>query len=337
MITNITDKTNILWQLSRIRTDNKREEQRRREEIESLHPDITALGDELIQLSLKEARSRIMSDSVYSKEEYIAIKNSIWVLTQKRKKLLVSYGYPANYLEPIYNCPICNDEGYIDGAPCVCVKKMQINDLYKNSNLSKILSNENFDTFDLSYYSKECSDDRPSPYDNAEHNLQNAINFVQYYGKKFDNILMYGDPGLGKTFLTNCIAKELLDKGHSVLYLTANELFEDILSKVIMGRTKNDALYDLYDSIFSCDLLIIDDLGSEVMSSFVQSQLFEIVNRRILEERSTIVSTNLSLEQISDRYFERIMSRFVQNYTFYCFYGENIRYQKRAALLNENS
>ncbi len=337
MVTNITDKTNILWQLSRIRTANKREELRRREEIETLHPDVTQIDDEIIQLSLKEARNRIMSDNSDHAASTKALQEATKALTEKRKQLLISYGYPADYLEPIYNCPICNDEGIVDGASCICVRKMQIDDLYKNSNLNKILSTENFDTFDLTYYSKECSDDRPSPYDNAEHHLQNAKNFVQYFGKKFDNILMYGEPGLGKTFLTNCIAKELLDSGHSVLYLTANELFEDILSKAVMSRTKNDAISELYDCIFSCDLLIIDDLGTELMNSFVQSQLFEIVNRRILEERSTIVSTNLSLEQISDRYTERIMSRFVQHYTFYYFYGENIRYQKRTALLNKNS
>ena len=115
------------------------------------------------------------------------------------------------------------------------------------------------------------------------------------------------------------------------MYLTSNELFEDILSTYVMGRSKSQMLADIYDNIFSSDLLIIDDLGTELMNTFVQSQFFEIVNRRILEERSTIISTNLTLDEIAERYTERIMSRMVQHYTLYHLYGKNIRYQKRKA------
>ena len=337
MITNITDKTNIVWQLSMIKTDNRREEQRRLEEISSLHPDVVNIDSEIISLSLAAARERLMSDGTDKEESTQKLKEKTDELIRRKRSLLISYGYPEDYLDPIYNCPICHDDGVFDGQTCSCVKQIQIRDLYKNSNLNKILSTENFDTFELSYYSKECSDDKPSPYDNAKHHLSNAQSFVRNFDTSFDNILMYGDPGLGKTFLTNCIAKELLDSGHSVLYLTANELFEDILSKAVMGHNKNEVLNDLYDFIFSSDLLIIDDLGTELMNAFVQSQLFEIVNRRILEERSTIISTNLSLNQLSDRYTERIISRLVQHYTLYVFYGENIRYQKRRAILNQNS
>ena len=324
----LTEKTNITWQLSRIRTENHRTEQERYDEATGLCPDILKVDEEIKTLSFSEVRARLISGEAASD-----ISGRIAALREKRQNLLKGIGLPADYLDPIYNCPICRDEGVVDGAVCKCVRMMQIRDLYKNSNLDKILSTENFDTFDLSYYSNEGTAGKPSPYDNALHILNKAKNFVQDFDKSFDNILLYGAPGLGKTFLTNCIAKTLLDTGHSVLYLTSNELFEDILSSYVMGRSKSQMLADIYDSIFTSDLLIIDDLGTELMNNFVQSQFFEIVNRRILEERSTIISTNLTLEELSARYTERVVSRMVQHYTFYYLYGKNIRYQKRTAYL----
>ena len=335
MISGITQKTNIQWHLSRIRTDNQRTMQQRYDEIAGLYPEITDTFDEVKNLSLKAMTKRILSEDTNT-EDLADISNAIDSINKKRKSLLRDKGYPEDYLEPIYNCPLCHDEGMYNGEICSCVKRIQIDSLYKNSNLDKILSAENFDTFDLSYYSKECSDDKPSAYKNAQSQLNKAKNLVSKFGRTFDNILLYGNPGLGKTFLTNCIAKALLDEGYSVLYLTANELFEDILSKYIMRKSDNAALAELYECIFTSDLLIIDDLGTELMNSFVQSQFYEIVNRRILDEKATIISTNLSLADISGRYTERIMSRFVQHYSFYHLYGDNIRYQKRTAILNKN-
>ena len=337
MISSIREKTNINWHLSTIRTNNIREEERRYNIVTERHPDVAEVDSEIKMLSLEAAKARIMSETPDRDASSQTIKDKLDQLIEKKRALLVSYGYPADYLDPIYSCPICKDEGFIDGQVCSCVKRVQIEDLYKNSNLNEILSTENFDTFDLSYYSKECSDDRPSPFDNAEHHLNNAKAFVKNFDNTFDSILMYGAPGLGKTFLTNCIAKELLDSGHSVLYLTSNELFEDIMSKTVLKRDDNAILADAYNFIFTADLLIIDDLGSELMNSFVQSQLFEIINRRILEKRSTIISTNLNLDEIKGRYTDRTLSRLVQHFTFYYFYGKNIRYQKRTAMLSNNN
>ena len=150
--------------------------------------------------------------------------------------------------------------------------------------------------------------------------------------KNFDsehgNILIYGSTGLGKTFISNCIAKELLDSAHSVLYLSANELFEQVLSRYIMTRDNSTALKSIYEYLYNSDLLIIDDLGTEVLSSFVRSQLFEILNKRMLTEKATIITTNLDLATLQDRYSERIMSRIAKDYVLFPLYGEDIRYRK---------
>ena len=134
---------------------------------------------------------------------------------------------------------------------------------------------------------------------------------------------------LGKTFLTNCIAKSLLDKGYTVLYLSAINLFDNILRDIIMKNNHEQHQEMLYDYIYNCDFLIIDDLGTELTNSFVQSQLFEIINKRTIRNQSTLISTNLDLKMIRERYTERIMSRIVDSYLIFNLYGDNIRYMKR--------
>ena len=142
----------------------------------------------------------------------------------------------------------------------------------------------------------------------------------------FSNLYLYGDTGIGKTFLSNCVAKELLDRGHSVIYFTAFQLF-DILSKGVFEKDE-DALA-AHQNIFTCDLLIIDDLGTELSNSFTTSQLFLCLNERILRKKSTIISTNLGMNQIADIYSERVLSRISSNYTLLKLFGADIRILKR--------
>ncbi|MBR3041857.1 MAG: ATP-binding protein, partial [Eubacterium sp.] len=238
-------------------------------------------------------------------------------------------GYDEDYLEPIYSCPLCKDEGYSDGHVCSCAKKIRIQELYKRSNLNAVFKKENFSTFSLDVYSKEPFKDQPlTPYQNASNILKRAHNYVKNFDSEHGNILIYGSTGLGKTFISNCIAKELLDSAHSVLYLSANELFEQVLSRYIMTRDNSTALKSIYEYLYNSDLLIIDDLGTEVLSSFVRSQLFEILNKRMLTEKATIITTNLDLATLQDRYSERIMSRIAKDYVLFPLYGEDIRYRK---------
>ena len=324
MIIKDIEKIDIINELSKIRSANERRHQDRLSEIYEKISEIKDLDNEITTLSIEEAKSRILKGTADND-----IAGKISSLSEKKKELLRINGYDEDYLEPIYSCPLCKDEGYSDGHVCSCAKKIRIQELYKRSNLNAVFKKENFSTFSLDIYSKEPFKDQPlTPYQNASNILKRAHNYVKNFDSEHGNILIYGSTGLGKTFISNCIAKELLDSAHSVLYLSANELFEQVLSRYIMTRDNSTALKSIYEYLYNSDLLIIDDLGTEVLSSFVRSQLFEILNKRMLTEKATIITTNLDLATLQDRYSERIMSRIAKDYVLFPLYGEDIRYRK---------
>ena len=197
------------------------------------------------------------------------------------------------------------------------------------SNLKNILAKENFDNFDLRYYAdKTIEEEGMSPKDKIKLIYQLSVKFVNEFETNPVNLLFYGKTGLGKTFMCNCIAKEILDMGHTVLYATAGKLFKTIED----ARFNRDEMIDPAEQIdffYSADLLIIDDLGTEFSTLATQSALFDIVNSRILERRPTIISSNLSLKDIEQQYSDRLVSRLQGNYEFIKFLGEDIRQLKK--------
>ena len=324
MIINDIEQLDINSHLSRIRSENERIHQDRVYQVYEKAPEIEQLEKQISSYALDVVKARLMGRDVDS--DYTSRLNN---LSDRKKHLLIQNGFPEDYLEPIYNCNICKDWGEIDGKVCSCVRKLRINELYRRSNLTSIFEKENFDTFDLESYSRDkYKGHNKSPHENATIILGKAHNFVENFDSEHGNILIYGGTGIGKTFLSNCIAKALLDAGKSVLYLSANELFEQVLGRYIMSKDRSKALEAIYEYIYKSDLLIIDDLGTEVLSSFVKSQLFEIINQRILSSKSTVITTNLSLEAFQDRYTERVMSRIAKSFVLYPLYGDDIRYIK---------
>ena len=238
--------------------------------------------------------------------------------------------YPADYLDEIFTCPDCKDTGYINGNPCHCFKEEVIKLLYSRSELQEILERENFDTFDYSLYSEDFIDDATgiSAAENIETVVDHCHYFINHFDKTFDNLLFYGRAGTGKTFLINCIAKELIEKSYSVIYLSAVQLF-DLMAGYSFHR-ENHSVYSQIsmDELIHCDLLIIDDLGTEMTNSFTDSALFDCLNERLVHHKSTIISTNLSLRGLQERYEERIFSRTAGNYTPLKIFGDDIRIHK---------
>lgn len=335
----MTDKKitieDIIHGYERTRLNNKRLLQQREEEIFEKIPRIKEISISSAVSYLDAARARLRGGAA-GRDIARDIKGNNRRLTEEKRNLLVKNGYPADYLDPIFDCSLCKDTGYSDGKKCSCFLSKIIDSLYLQSNLGNILLKENFDTFSFEYYSNDVAKGMNySPLDNMKSIFKKAKEFADSFETKKNergNILIYGETGLGKTFISNCIAKQLLDNNHSVLYLSSNELFEDILSGYIMNRKTE--LEDLHNYIYKCELLIIDDLGTELTNNFVQTQLFEIINKRENLGLSTLVSTNLGMKQLRDRYTERVMSRIIANYTVFNVYGDNIRYQKRKKAIN---
>lgn len=314
----------ILQQLSRTRQMNIRTQDNRKAEVYERLPRVREIDSLVVHSRLQAARMRIQGQQTDAPDV------DIESLLREKRELMKSAGYPYDYMEPVYSCRLCRDTGYVDGSQCTCLKKMIVEQLYEQSTIKKVLEVENFDTFRLDYYpDKKVDGHNYTPYQTMKSILANAKKFTADFENNRPGILLHGETGRGKTFLTNCIAKELLDKGYSVLYLSAVELFDNILQDVIIKSSQETHKRMLYDYIYNCDFLIIDDLGTEFTNSFVMSQLFEIINKRTIKGQSTLISTNLSLAELEKRYTARITSRIVDSFLIFNLYGDDIRYAKR--------
>ena len=301
---------------------DKYEQDQRREEVYQKVPQIRQIEDEISSQAVRCAR-KLLDGDTNAKEE---LKQHIEDLREQKEVLLSAFGFPADYMEMHYACPECQDTGYVDGRKCRCFKKEEIRLLYSQSNIEEVLLRENFDSFSYEYY-----DDRVvipeiqmtvADYMRQVHTW--CKEYVENFEKKGGNLIFTGSTGVGKTFLTNCIAKALIDQYQSVIYLSSNDLF-DVFSKNKFHYDTEEEMKDMYQYILDCDLLIIDDLGTELNNTFVSSQLFYCINERLLREKSTIISTNLSMTMLRDTYSDRISSRIISQYSIIPLYGDDIR------------
>ena len=250
----------------------------------------------------------------------------------ERRALLKEHGFPEDYLEPVYTCPDCRDTGLIDGKHCHCFDREVVRLFYTQSGLEEVLRKENFGTLDMKYYPSDVAD--PSTGRTARDTMASVVSacksFADRYPEESGFLLLYGMAGLGKTFLTHCIAKQLIDNGLSVIYYSAGELFEALAGMQFEREDEDTSLSRVdWNYLRQCDLLIIDDLGTELMNSFTASVFFRLLNERLSANRGMVISTNLTPAQLSEVYTERIYSRIVERFTILHVIGKDIRVQKR--------
>lgn len=312
-----------------MRIYNERQLRHRREQDEHIRaayeaiPELHEIDGKIAEISIAKVRNHFSGTP-----DPTHIPSVIAKLSEKRRRLLLSHGLPADYLELKYDCPRCRDTGYVDNQKCSCFRSSEIELLYDQSNIRENLKEENFSFCNLEYYARDLQNPVTglSSYATAAQTLERCQNFVENFGDTFENLFFYGDTGVGKTFFSHCIAKELIDRSYCVIYFTAFDLFELFARHTF--STAEEA-QELHSNIFDCDLLIIDDLGTELTNTFVSSQLFLCINERMLRKRSTIISTNLSLDRFAEIYSERTFSRISSNYTMIKLFGNDIRIQKK--------
>ena len=287
-------------------------------------PQLRELDDTIASFCVRQAHLMLDGDT----QALDTLKEQLRKARIKRAQLLTDAGLQAEPSDQIYTCPDCQDTGFIGRKPCHCFKQASIDLLYTQSNIKNILENENFSTLTFDYYSDEITDPATgrSPLANAKIAVNACHSFVEQFDDSFQNLFFYGSTGVGKTFLSNCVAKALMDSGHSVLYFTSFQLF-NILEK---SKFHGDAdAKSQEEDLFTCDLLIIDDLGTELTNSFSVSQLFLCLNERLLRKKSTIISSNLDLDTLFETYSERNFSRIISNYLLLKLTGADIRLKKR--------
>lgn len=318
----------VMREYERQQLENRRAQEARIAEVYEKLPEIQEL-DQSIGARAAESARRMLGGDLSAREQ---IRKELAEIRQRKTALLLGAGYPADYMEMQYRCPDCRDTGYADGQRCHCFQQARIRILYDQSNLRQVLERENFEQFTDRYYD-ETRRIPGLPMTEKEYMnrvMQRCRDIAAHFPEHGQNILFTGSTGVGKTFLTNCIAKDLIDRYVSVIYLSAQDLFE-LLSRYKFDREPEEDTEENYRHILDCEMLIIDDLGTEMNNTFVTSQLFYCVDRRISMGKGTIISTNLSMDELRDQYSERVMSRIRSSYISIPLYGEDIRMKRRAA------
>lgn len=253
------------------------------------------------------------------------MKENMLMLAEKRRLLLRQHGFAEDYTDMHYRCPICHDSGTVDGRACVCFQKRVTQQAYQASNLARLFETQRFDTFDLSVYSDEVpAGEEASQRDYMRDTLEICQQFVADFSRTQESMLFYGGVGLGKTFLSSCIAKALIDAGEHVIYQSAVSLFAQYLDYQF-NRADAAASRTRFERLKACDLLIIDDLGSEATNSQTTAFFFELLNERLLTGKKMLLSTNLTLNEVSNVYSQRVYSRLLEHFVFVKFVGKDVR------------
>ena len=312
----------IMREYEKQRRENRILLEDRREEIYQKIPEYQEL-DASVSSAVSRLLSRLSSDSKNPGETEKSAGNPFPEISRRRRELLARAGYPEDYLNPIYTCPDCRDTGYQtqeDGTQvkCHCLRKQELKFLYEQSNLQGVLDTDRFSN--LSYEYCKTQEDL----DHLQGAVKISLDFVKNFEDSTQNLLFYGTVGTGKSFLSGCIANELLQRGVSVVYFSAVGLFET-LARYSFGTFEKESLYNFCKDLYNYDLVIIDDLGTEVTNSFVQSELFSLLNEREMRRKSTIISTNLNLGEVRDRYSERVFSRITRSFTICMLTGPDVR------------
>ena len=328
----------LLVEYEQKKRDAEFNSQKRKEKIYKKIPRLEQIDEEINKISINKTKSILISQLTNSLNT--EFENELLKLKKEKEEILKKESIDESYFKPNYECDKCKDTGYITYSDkktemCNCLKQKLINISYNKSNLSN-LQKENFKNFNFNKFSNEINIGKYnmniSPRENIKNIKMASENFIKNFNNpETKNLFFTGNTGLGKTYMTNCIANEILKQGKTVLYQTAPVLLENIIDNKF-NKYKTNNTNDFNNQVLNVDLLIIDDLGTECINNMKLSELFTILNSRSLNLNNkitkTIISTNLSIEKIFSVYEERIGSRIAGFYDIYYFFGDDLRLMK---------
>ena len=326
MSTNILK--DLLKEYEQKRLTSQRNLEKKKETLFSSHPELKEIEEKLNQFAIKSIQSLLNNKEDYQQDNF---QLKIKALQKEKAKILRTLSLSEKDLQPEYECSLCQDTGYImqgeKTVMCSCLKQKLIDISYNQSNIRN-LDIENFSNFRFDLYSNEKNPEKYnsdiSPRENMKRIKKIVDDFIIHFSERDEKSLLFtGNTGLGKTFLSNCIAKEMMDQGKIVIYQTAPSMLNTMID---YRFGKKEVSIDFYDNIMNSDLLIIDDLGTESTNNIKSTELFNIINTRLLNQVKTIISTNLTLQNLFSIYDERIVSRIVGNYNICRFFGDDIRF-----------
>lgn len=333
---NVTIYNDVMREYDKKRQIEEAKCEKRKQEIFTKIPKLKKLEDRLNKIAIDMTKTILLSNDI---NKDIAAENLEYKINEIKsdiEKTLRSEGYSMEDLKPNYECKECKDTGIINDGEmtkqCKCFMQKMIDITYNQSNMNK-LDDENFNTFDIGFYSTNIDKEKYNSDISPKDNIILIKKFAEDFIKKFDepnqkNLFFTGNTGLGKTFIVNCIANEIIKKGKTVLYKTESPLMDMVLDYKF-GQDKAGFNKSQYNKIFDADLLIIDDLGTGAMNNTRFAELFNIINTRLLNNKKMIISTNLNLSNLFNTYEERIVSRLIGNFMVCKFFGEDIRLKKK--------
>ncbi len=288
---------------------------------EELHRNLPQVAE--IDRALSATGLRIMREALKGKEgldvRIRKLEEGNNLLLEARREILRANGYPEDYSSVHYECEECQDIGFVNGKMCKCMRRALTLAGYESSGVLKLIEKQNFDTFDLNYY-------KGAERRNMEQILEISKDYaLNFHDDTMRNLLFMGDTGLGKTHLSSAIAKVVVDRGFDVVYESAQKIFSDFEAEKFGRVPQGENRTERY---LACDLLIMDDLGTEMQSAFTVSCLYYLINTRLINEKSMVISTNIDKEEFSRQYTDRITSRLLGEFTVCVFAGTDIRSQK---------
>lgn len=320
--------------LQKRRLFSEQELEKRRITLFSLSPRAEQIECQLAKTSIAAAKAVFSGADL--KTELYKVKAKNQLLQQELNDILDKLNFSRNYLEEWHTCEKCRDTGYIDGKMCVCLKNLLKETAYERLNRISPLSLSDFDGFSLDYYSKTpIRENSKSPYAHMSAVLAFCKKYAENFSTDSHSLLFQGGPGLGKTHLSLAIAKSAINNGFGVIYVSAPAILSKLENERFGNRDNPDD--DTERLIMNCDLLIIDDLGTEFSTKFTVSAIYNIINSRMISSKPTIISTNLTVKELQEKYNIRTVSRIIGMLDRVEFVGTDIRQIKRRERQNKKA